>query len=106
MLITDAFTKPCDASLETVKRIDMCPSSLMSHEIAVKKENCLTLSRNAQTCDSFEYHCVLSDDREHAIEVCAPSINIVGMYMLFFVSKCIKQTIIHLICLFVNIILH
>lgn len=78
MLITDAFTKPCDASVETVKRIDMCPSSKMSYEIAVKKKNCLSLSRNAQICDSFEYHCVLSDDREHAIEVCAPSINIVG----------------------------
>lgn len=83
MLITDAFTKPCDASVETVKRIDMCPSSKMSYEIAIKKKNCLSLSRNAQICDSFEYHCVLSDDREHAIEVCAPSINIVGMYMFF-----------------------
>lgn len=62
----------------------MCPSSKLSYEIAVKKKNCLSLNRYAQTCDSFEYHCVLSEDRKHAVEVCAPSIHIVGMYMVFF----------------------
>lgn len=79
----DAFTKPCNAAVQTVKRVDLCPSSGSSYKKAAKEKNCSSLADEALECQSFEYHCVLSDDRKYAIEVCAPSLNIVGTNILF-----------------------
>lgn len=61
-----------------MKRATKCPSTLASYKEAVMKKNCLSLTAETQRCRSFEYHCVLSDDFQHAIEVCAPSILIIG----------------------------
>lgn len=44
----------------------------------VAKKKCSSLAADAQACSSFQYHCVLSDDKKNAIGVCAPSINIIG----------------------------
>lgn len=74
----DAYTKACNSSVQTVKRVETCPSSVSSYKKAAKEKNCSSLAGKALECQSFEYHCVLSDDRKYAIEVCAPSINIVG----------------------------
>lgn len=63
----------------------MCPSDLSAYEEAVRKKNCSSLAPDIQTCQSFQYHCVLSDDLKYAIEVCAPSMIIIGMntYLIF-----------------------
>lgn len=78
----DAFTKPCNTSVQTLKRVEACPSSGPSYKKAAKEKNCSSLAGETLECPSFEYHCVLSDDRKYAIEVCAPSINIVGTNIL------------------------
>lgn len=79
----DAFTNPCNSSVQTVKRVERCPSSGASYKKAAKEKNCSSLAGKALECQSFEYHCVLSDDRKYAIEVCAPSIKIIGTKILF-----------------------
>ncbi|XP_052711354.1 uncharacterized protein LOC128185748 isoform X4 [Crassostrea angulata] len=76
--ILDAFILSCNASLQTVRRVTMCPSNISAYEEAVQKKNCSSLAPDAQTCQSFQYHCVLNDDLNYAIEVCAPSMYIVG----------------------------
>lgn len=76
--ILDAFIVSCNASLQTVTRVTMCPSDLSAYEEAVRKKNCSSLAPDIQTCQSFQYHCVLSDDLKYAIEVCAPSMIIIG----------------------------
>lgn len=75
---TDAFTIPCEASLKTVKRVTRCPSDSITYDEAVKAKNCAAVAAEAQACSSFEYHCVLSEDYEYAVEVCAPSFFIIG----------------------------
>lgn len=76
--ILDAFILSCNASLQTVRRVTKCPSNISAYEEAEEKKNCSSLAPDAQTCQSFQYHCVLSDDLNYAIEVCAPSMYIVG----------------------------
>lgn len=76
--ILDAFIVSCNASLQTVTRVTMCPSDVSAYEEAVRKKNCSSLAPDIQTCQSFQYHCVLSDDLKYAIEVCAPSMIIIG----------------------------
>lgn len=75
---TDAFTIPCEASLKTVKRVTRCPSDSITYDEAVKAKNCSAVAAEAHACSSFEYHCVLSEDYEYAVEVCAPSFLIIG----------------------------
>lgn len=77
----NTFTETCNASLQTVRRVTMCPSNISAYEEAVQKKNCSSLAADAHTCKSFQYHCVLSDDLKYAIEVCAPSIITVGMHI-------------------------
>lgn len=74
----DAFTRPCPASLKTVERVAMCPSNELSYERAARRKNCSSYASDAEACQSFEYHCVLSDNLNYAVEVCAPSIKIIG----------------------------
>lgn len=81
--ILDAFILSCNASLQTVSRVTMCPSDMSAYEEAVKKKNCSSMAADAHACQSFEYHCVLSDDLKYAIEVCAPKMYIVGTNMFF-----------------------
>lgn len=75
----DAFIRPCPASPKTVERVPMCPSNELSYERAARRKNCSSQASDAEACQSFEYHCVLSDDLSYAVEVCAPSIKIIGM---------------------------
>lgn len=78
--ILDAFILSCNESLQTVRRVTKCPSNISAYEEAVQKKNCSSLAPDAQTCQSFQYHCVLNDDLNYAIEVCAPSMYIVGKH--------------------------
>lgn len=76
--ILDAYILSCNASLQTITHVTMCPSDISAYEEAVQKKNCSSLAPDTQTCQSFQYHCVLSDDLKNAIEVCAPSMLIIG----------------------------
>uniref|UniRef100_A0A8W8JJY3 Uncharacterized protein n=1 Tax=Magallana gigas TaxID=29159 RepID=A0A8W8JJY3_MAGGI len=86
--IVNAFVESCNASLQTVENVTMCPSDKSAYEEAVQKKNCSSLAADANTCKSFQYHCVLSDDLKYIIEVCAPSIITAGY-------SCTKFSTIH-----------
>lgn len=75
--LSKAFTKPCNVSLQTVQFVSKCPTNQTSYEIAARNKNCSSLLREVPGCDSIQYHCVLSEDLQNAVEVCAPSINII-----------------------------
>lgn len=75
--LSKAFTKPCNVSLQTVQFVSKCPTNQSSYEIAARNKNCSSLLREVPGCDSIQYHCVLSEDLQNAVEVCAPSINII-----------------------------
>lgn len=85
--ILDAFRISCNASLQTVSRVTTCPSSNSSYEAAAAKKNCLSIAADNQQCESFEYHCVLSNDMTHAVEVCAPYLKIIGRVCAMFSSE-------------------
>lgn len=74
----EAFTEPCNASLQTIKNVTQCPANRSSFETAARRKNCSSLAGEARNCKSFQYHCVLGIDLKSAIELCAPSINIIG----------------------------
>lgn len=74
---SEAFTAPCNASLQTIRTVPTCPANLSLFEAAARRKNCSALAANAKDCKSFEFHCVLGEDLRSAIELCAPSINII-----------------------------
>ncbi|XP_078320398.1 heat shock 70 kDa protein 12B-like [Crassostrea virginica] len=78
IMFVDSFTERCNASLLTVKNVSECPTDLTSYERAAKQMNCPNLAIDFTKCKRFEYHCVLSEDLTSLVEVCAPSIGIVG----------------------------
>lgn len=73
----EAFTRPCNVSQQTVTPVSKCPTNLSSYETAAQNKNCSFLAEEALGCEPLHYHCVLSEDLKYAIEVCAPSINII-----------------------------
>lgn len=73
----EAFTRPCNVSQQTVTPVSKCPTNLSSYETAAQNKNCSFLAEEAHGCEPLQYHCVLSEDLKYAIEVCAPSINII-----------------------------
>lgn len=77
-MFVDSFTERCDASLLTVKHVTECPTDLTSYERAAKQMNCQNLAIDFTKCKRFEYHCLLSENLKSLVEVCAPSIGIVG----------------------------
>nr|XP_022288406.1 uncharacterized protein LOC111100623 isoform X12 [Crassostrea virginica] len=70
-----SFTRRCNESLQTVQKVSLCPTNLSAYEAAAKQKNCSSF--NADSCHSFQYHCVLSEDFHSLVEVCAPSLNII-----------------------------
>lgn len=87
----EAFTEPCIASLKTITNMTRCPANLSSFEAAARRKNCSSLAGGARNCKSFQYHCVLGEDLMSAIELCAPSIYIIGRYTCILIKKCYKH---------------
>nr|XP_022288398.1 uncharacterized protein LOC111100623 isoform X4 [Crassostrea virginica] len=79
-----SFTRRCNESLQTVQKVSLCPTNLSAYEAAAKQKNCSSF--NADSCHSFQYHCVLSEDFHSLVEVCAPSLNIIGHVCAKFMS--------------------
>lgn len=77
MSLSEAFTAPCSVSLLTITPVLECPANSSSFETSAKRKNCSSLAAEAKDCKSFQYHCVLKEDLTSAIELCAPSINII-----------------------------
>nr|XP_022290137.1 uncharacterized protein LOC111101815 isoform X3 [Crassostrea virginica] len=87
MTVIHMFTRPCNISLQTVQAVPGCPDSLTSYQVAVKRKNCTAFLPIAAGCESLFYHCVLSDDNTHLVEVCAPTLNIIGRVCAKFDTK-------------------
>ncbi|XP_056000383.1 uncharacterized protein LOC130048130 [Ostrea edulis] len=60
----------CQASLDTLMEVALCPSNETEYRDAVRKKNCAAY---INACRSFEYHCVLNEWTTSLVEVCAPS---------------------------------
>lgn len=93
----EAFTEPCIASLKTITNMTRCPANLSSFEAAARRKNCSSLAGGARNCKSFQYHCVLGEDLMSAIELCAPSIYIIGRYTCILIKKCYKHFVLSFI---------
>ena len=81
--LVNIYTNHCKASLKTLQRVSKCPTNITTYEEAVKQKNCSALSVEAGSCVSFQYHCVLNEDLQFLVEICAPSIIITGTTFLF-----------------------
>ncbi|XP_062570545.1 uncharacterized protein LOC134232574 [Saccostrea cucullata] len=69
------YVIPCNDSLKTVSRVLTCPKNLSELEKAIERKSCYKWKHS---CKSFEYHCVSNDWTNETIEVCAPSLLIIG----------------------------
>ncbi|XP_062599156.1 uncharacterized protein LOC134260615 isoform X1 [Saccostrea cucullata] len=69
------FVIPCKDSLATVTRVWSCPNNASELRKAAERKRCHDIKH---TCKSFEYHCVINDWMNETIEVCAPSLLIIG----------------------------
>lgn len=73
--VSQGFEIPCNASNSTMKIVQFCPLDEQTYIESAKKKNCPTILNN---CKSFEYHCLSNRQKTALIEVCAPSLNIIG----------------------------
>lgn len=55
-----------------------CPQNVKEWNEAAAKKGCKKLSHS---CPSFEYHCVINAWGNETIEVCAPSLMIIGKHV-------------------------
>lgn len=58
-----------------IEIVDSCPQTVPEWKEAVRRKNCKSISHN---CSKFHYHCVINAWMNQTIEVCAPSVHIVG----------------------------
>lgn len=73
--VSQGFEIPCNASNSTMKIVQFCPLDEQTYIESAKKKNCTAILNN---CKSFEYHCLSNRQRTALIEVCAPSLYIIG----------------------------
>ncbi|XP_078320384.1 uncharacterized protein LOC111113260 isoform X7 [Crassostrea virginica] len=85
--LVNIYTSHCKASLKTLQRVSKCPTNITTYEEAVKQKNCSALSVEAGSCVSFQYHCVLNEDLQFLVEICAPAIIITGHVCAKFSTK-------------------
>ncbi|XP_062577067.1 histone-lysine N-methyltransferase, H3 lysine-79 specific-like isoform X2 [Saccostrea cucullata] len=70
-----SFEIPCNLSTSTVEIVEQCPADEKSYKEAESRKNCSSISH---PCVSFDYHCVMNAWRNATVEVCAPSLFIIG----------------------------
>lgn len=68
------FQTSCPLS-DKVETVDSCPQTAVEWKEAAARKSCKTTSH---TCSSLDYHCVINAWMNETIEVCAPSVIIVG----------------------------
>lgn len=82
-LIYIAFSKDfvnsteCKDSAATARKVESCPQNVDEWNEAASRKGCENISHS---CNSplFKYHCVINPWGNETIEVCAPSLTIVG----------------------------
>ncbi|XP_061186484.1 uncharacterized protein LOC133194554 [Saccostrea echinata] len=72
---TFGYVIPCTDSLKTVSNVLSCPKNLSELKKAIERKSCYKWNHS---CRSFEYHCVINDWTNETMEVCAPSLLIIG----------------------------
>ena len=78
--------KLCDQSLPTVHEVDRCPISVSEWALAAKRKRCDTLA-SAQNCskpEKFAYHCLVNENKNGLVEVCAPVWVLTGKWVINF----------------------
>ncbi|XP_062605555.1 uncharacterized protein LOC134267351 [Saccostrea cucullata] len=69
---------PCQASLPTVVSVIRCPKNKAEWENRSKRKDCSKLSQSCVKPEEFLYHCLINEYMNMTIEVCAPSVPILG----------------------------
>ena len=70
-----ASAESCDGTSSNVRQVNACP---LTEEEWIKASDRKKCGNDNHACSSFIYHCVLNTWRNETLELCAPSINIVG----------------------------
>ncbi|XP_078333685.1 uncharacterized protein LOC111101383 [Crassostrea virginica] len=70
-----AVAESCDGTPSNVNQVNACP---LTKEEWIKASDRKKCGNDNHACSSFIYHCVLNTWRNETLELCAPSINIVG----------------------------
>lgn len=79
-LINTLGANVCNESLPTVQKVTHCPRNFTELQLAVKRKRCDALA-NIQTCvdpNKFVYHCLVNQENDGFVEVCAPEWILAG----------------------------
>lgn len=79
-LINTLGADVCIESLPTVQKVPDCPRNFTELQLAVKRKRCDALA-NIQTCvdpNKFVYHCLVNQQNDGFVEVCAPEWILAG----------------------------
>lgn len=70
--------EPCPFSIPTVSVVKKCPKEKTEWETAREKKQCHWIPQNCTVAEKFQYHCLPTDTSGTFVEVCIPTIQIVG----------------------------
>lgn len=73
--------KPCLESIPTIQKVTNCPRNSSELRLAIQRKRCDVLAKT-QTCvpdpNNFVYHCLVNQQKDGFVEVCAPEWNLAG----------------------------
>lgn len=76
----------CNESLPTVQKVTHCPRNPAELQLAVERKRCDALA-NIQTCvdpKKFVYHCLVNQQNDGFVEVCAPEWILAGLLLMIY----------------------
>lgn len=76
----------CNESLSTVQQVTFCPRSFTELQLAVERKRCDALAK-IQTCvdpKKFVYHCLVNQQNDGFVEVCAPEWILAGLLLVIY----------------------
>lgn len=76
----NANFEPCPFSIPTVSVVKKCPKEKTEWETAREKKQCHWITQNCTVAEKFQYHCLPTDTSGIFVEVCIPTIQIVGQF--------------------------
>ena len=71
----------CETSLITSIPIKRCPRNELEWNTRAALLNCSSINQTCVKPDKFEYHCVLNENVNGLVEVCAPSKHVFGNWL-------------------------
>lgn len=74
--------RSCIWSTQTFEKVKSCPESISEWERRKEIKNCslLAQTQNCTDASKFEYHCVINENEDALIEVCAAAKFIIGEF--------------------------